>query len=116
MTKVMMVLARGPDHPAGNLDDRLDLQVQLTAQGQLDTVAWETGNTPWLTSRRRSDHPQRDGELVKLEDSWAIRNLDNEDDPLLAFSAAIMRPGEIATVIRLDGKDLVYRIVAVEAG
>ncbi len=115
MTHVMMVLARGPDHPAGNIDDRLDLQVHLTAQGMLDTVAWETGQTPWLTSRQRSDHPRRDGELVKLEDGWAIRNLDNEDDPLLAFSASIVRPGEIASVIRLDGKELVYRIVAVDA-
>ena len=52
--------------------------------------------------------------------SWrmggAIRNLDRDDDPLLAFSAAIIRPGEIARVTRLDGEDLVYRIVAVDAG
>ncbi len=52
---------------------------------------------------------------MKLEDGWAIRNLDNEDDPLLAFSASIVRPGEIASVTRLDGKELIYRIVAVEA-
>src|ERR1700712_5002990 len=116
MTKVMMVLVRGPGQPDGNLDDRLDLQARLTAQGILDTVAWETGNTPWLTSRHRSDQPRRDGELVKIEDGWAIRNLDHDDDPLLAFSAAIIRPGEIASVTRLDGQQLVYRIVAVEPG
>ena len=110
-----MVLARGPDHPDGNLDDRLDLQVHLTPQGLLDTTAWETGQTVWLTSRHRSDHPKRDGELVKLEDGWAIRNLDRDDDPLLAFSASIIRPGEIAAVTRLDGGELVYRIVAVDA-
>jgi hypothetical protein len=116
MTRVLMVLARGPDHPEGNLTDRLDLQVHLTAQGMLDAVAWETGHTPWLTSRQRSDHPRRDGELVKLEDGWAIRNLDREDDPLLAFSASLMRPGEVARVTRLDGEELTYRIVSVEAG
>ncbi len=115
MTKVLMVLARGPDHPNGNLDDRLDLQVHLTAQGLLDAVAWETGHTPWLTSRQRSDQPRRDGELVKLDNGWAIRNLDREDDPLLAFRASIMRPGEVARVIRLDGEELAYRIVSVEA-
>jgi hypothetical protein len=114
MIKVLMVLACGPDHPAGNLDDRLELRVHLTPQGLLDTGAWETGDTPWLTSRQRSDHPRRDGELVKLEDGWAIRNLDNEDDPLLAFRASIIRPGEIASVIRLDGGELIYRIVAVD--
>jgi hypothetical protein len=116
MTKVMMVLAHGPDHPDGNIDDHLDLQVTLTSQGMLDSTAWANGDTPWLTSRIRTDQPRRAGELVKLEEGWAIRNLDNEDDPLLAFSASIMRPGEVARVIRLDGGELVYRIVAVEVG
>ena len=116
MIRVTMVLVRGPDHPTGNLDDRLELDVHLTAQGLLDTAAWESGRTPWLTSRVRSGHPRRDGELVKLEDGWAIRNLEQEDDPLLAFSASIVRPGEIACVTRLDGGELVYRIVSVDAG
>ncbi len=115
MTKVLMVLARGRDHPGGNLDDRLALQAHLTSQGLLDAVAWDTGHTPWLTSRQRSDQPRRDGELVKLADGWAIRNLDRDDDPLLAFSASIMRPGEIARVTRLDGGVLTYRIVSVDA-
>lgn len=115
MTSVMMVLARGPGEPEGNLDDRVDLHVRLTAQGALDTTAWETGKTPWLTSRHRANKPRRDGELVKIEDGWAIRNLENDDDPLLGFSAAIIRPGEIAYVTRLDGKKLIYRIVAVDS-
>ncbi len=110
-----MVLASGPGFPAGNLDDRLELNVELTQQGLLDTAAWETGQTPWLTSRQRPGLPRRDGELVKLEDGWAIRNLEQEDDPLLAFSASIIRPGEVASVFRLDGGELVYRIVAVDA-
>lgn len=115
MAHITMVLVRGPDHPAGNLDDRLELDVKLTAQGLLDTAAWEIGQTPWLTSRHRPNHPRRDGELVKLEESWAIRNLEQDDDPLLAFSASIMRPGELASVVRLDGGELLYRIVAVDA-
>lgn len=116
MTNVIMVLARGPGLPEGNLNDRLELDVQLTAQGQLDTAAWETGNTPWLTTRQRPEQLRRDGELVKIEGGWAIRGLDHEDDPLLAFNAGIVRPGELAIVTRLDGEDLVYRIVAVDMG
>ena len=41
--------------------------------------------------------------------------MDRDDDPLLAFGASLIRPGDIATVTQLDGKELVYRIVAVEA-
>ena len=114
MAHVTMVLVRGPDDPDGNLSDRLELDVKLTAQGLLDKTAWETGHAPWLTSRHRPDHPRRDGELVKLEEGWAIRNLEQDDDPLLAFSAAIIRPGELASVTRLDGGELLYRIVAVD--
>jgi hypothetical protein len=114
MIKVTMVLARGPSFPAGNLDDRLELLVLLTGQGLLDTSAWENGQALWLTSRDRPGHPRRAGELVKLESGWAIRGLEQEDGPLLAFAAAIMRPGEIASVTRLDGDELIYRIVAVE--
>ncbi len=116
MTKVMMVLARGPEHPDGNIDDHFDLTVELTPQGLLDGAAWANSSTSWLTSRIRPDQPRREGELVKLDEGWAIRNLDNADDPLLAFSASIMRPGEIARVTRLDGEELAYRIVATQIG
>jgi hypothetical protein len=115
MIKVTMVLARGPSFPTGNLDDRLELLVTLTTQGLLDIIAWENGQTHWLTSRDRPGHPRRAGELVKLDSGWAIRGLEREDDPLLAFAATIIRPGEIASVTRLDGEELIYRIVAVEA-
>ena len=96
--------------------NRLELHAWLTSQGQLDTAAWEAGRMPWLTCRQRLNLPRRDGELVKLEEGWAIRNLDRDDDPLLAFGASLIRPGDLATVTRLDGEELVYRIVAVEAG
>ena len=115
MTTVVMVLAQGPDDPDGNLDDRLTLDVRLTAQGYLDGATWKAGNMPWLTNRQRADRPRRDGELVKLQDGWAIRNLENVDDPLLAIKTGLMRPGEIVRVTKLNGRELVYRIVAVQA-
>jgi hypothetical protein len=114
MIKITMVLARGPSFPGGNLDDRLELLVILTTQGLLDIAAWENGQAQWLTSRDRPGHPRRTGELVKLESGWAIRGLEHEDGPLLGFTATIVRPGEITSVTRLDGEDLIYRIVAVE--
>ena len=115
MIKVTLVLAHGPSFPTGNLDDRLELRVVLTPQGLLDVAAWENGQERWLTSQDRPDLPRDEGELVKLEAGWAIRGLAHEDDPLLGFSATIIRPGEITSVRQLDGEDLVYRVVAVEA-
>ena len=115
MVNVTMVLARGPQHPDGNLDDRMRLLVALTPQGHLDAAAWETGSNPWLTSRTRPDRPRRTGELVKIDAGWALRELGSEDEPLYSLAAQIIRPGELVSVSRLDGEEMVYRIVAVDA-
>jgi hypothetical protein len=116
MVNVTLVLAQGPKQPAGDLDDRLSLHVALTSQGQLDAAAWEIGTDPWLTARERAGQPRRSGELVKIEEGWALRELGSEDDPLYSFSAQIIRPGELVSVSRLDGDEMIYRIVAVEPG
>ncbi len=115
MVKVTLVLARGPQHPDGNLDDRMQLHAMLSPQGQLDPIAWENGTAPWLTSRDRPNHPQRTGELVKIEEGWALRELGNEDEPLYSVTAPIVRPGELVSISRLDGDEMLFRIVAVEA-
>ena len=75
----------------------------------------ENGTTPWRTSRDRPGHPTRSGELVKIEDGWALRELGSEDEPLYSLHAQIIRPGEIVSVARLDGDEMLYRIVAVDA-
>ena len=114
MVHVTMVLAQGPGFTDGNLTDRIHLDVILTAHGHLDAAAWETGTVPWTTSRERPGRPRRTGELVKIEDGWALRTTGSEDDPLYSFAAQIIRPGELVQVSRLDGEDMLYRIVAVE--
>ena len=114
MVHVTLVLAQGPGFPEGNLDDRMHLHVKLTPQGHLDSSAWESGTITWNTSRERAGHATRTGELVKIEEGWALRNTGGEDDPLYSFNAQIVRPGEIVTVARLDGDEMLYRIVAVE--
>ena len=115
MVKVTMVLAHGPGHPDGDLSDRIHLRVTLTPQAHLDPAAWESGTVPWLTSRQRDGYPVRSGELVKIEEGWALRSLANEDEPLYSVAAQLIRPGEIVRVSRLDGDEMLYRIVAVEA-
>ncbi len=114
MVNVTMVLAHGPGLPDGNIDDRLTLEVMLTPQGVLDAAAWENGREPWRSSRIRSGQPTRSGELVKIEEGWALRELGSEDEPLYSLNADIVRPGEIVRVSRLDGNEMLYRVVAVE--
>ena len=114
MVGVTMVLAHGPGRPEGDLDDRLTLVVALTVQGHLDGQAWEMGREPWRTSRIQAGEVTRSGELVKLEDGWAMRELGSEDEPLYSLHAGLIRPGELVRVSRLDGDEMIYRIVAVD--
>ncbi len=109
-----MVLAQGPGHPDGDLEDRIHLRVNLTPQGHLDAAAWEHGSAPWLSSRERAGQAVRSGEIVKIDDGWALRSLNSEDEPLYSVDAQIVRPGEIVRIRRLDGDEMLYRIVAVE--
>lgn len=115
MVKVTMVLASGPHNPDGDLNDRIEMQVALTANVHLDASAWEEGREPWLVVRDRVGRPSRISEMVKINDGWALRTVDGEDDPLSSLSASIIRPGEIVVLTRPKGDALTYRIVAVES-
>ena len=112
--QVTMVLAQGPSRPGGDLDDRMVLHVILTGGAQLDAAEWSAGHQPWRTRRERSGHPVRSGELVKIDEGWALRELDSEDEPLYSLVAGTVRPGETMSVARLDGGAMLYRIVAVD--
>ena len=112
--RVTMVLAQGPGRPGGDLDDRMILYAVLTAGAHLDAAEWSAGDQPWRTRRERSGHPVRSGELVKIDEGWALRELDSEDEPLYRLAAGAVRPGEMVSVARLDGDAMLYRVVAVE--
>ena len=112
--RVTMVLAQGPGRPDGDLDDRMILHVILSAGAHLDAAEWSAGDQPWRTRRERSGHPVRSGELVKIDEGWALRELGSEDEPLYGLAAGTVRPGDVASVARLDGDKMLSRIVAVD--
>ena len=112
--RVMMVLAQGPGRPQGDLDDRMILHVILAPGAQLDAAEWSAGHQPWHTRRERAGRPVRSGELVKIDEGWALRELGSEDEPLYRLAAGVVRPGEMVSVGRLDGDVMIYRIVAVD--
>lgn len=114
MRVVSMVLAQGPGHPDGDLEDRLELRVLLTPSGHLDAAAWEAGSVPWRGAQARNS-VIRCNELVKTSEGWALRELSGDDAPLHRMTIVIIRPGELASVSQPDGDVMVYRIVAVEA-
>jgi hypothetical protein len=115
LAKVTMLLAYAPGRPEGDLSDRLELRVCLTPQGQLDDAAFAASPLPWPSLRVLPDGGERPGALVALETGWALRSVRSEDDPLWALEGRVFRPGELVTLRRPDGEELVFRVVNVEA-
>lgn len=117
MAKLLMVLAQGPGAPHGDLDDRLELDVALTAQGQIDVAAFEQAATPWLARRGRRGGVEHHSELVRLDESWALQGLAQgpslAEDPLWTVESRVFRPGELVRLRRADGRELLFRVVQV---
>ncbi len=118
MAKVAMVLAQGPGRPEGDIEDRLAMQVQLNAVGQLDRAAWTASPLGWSAKRTRPGHPEQSGEVAlidgELDGFWAVRRSHGEDEPLWVLDSDVVRPGEIVSVRSPDGTRLLFRVVAVE--
>jgi len=112
---VKMNLAYAPGRPEGDLDDRLELHVPLTPQGHIDDQAVATAGQSWPGRRLRPDGTERSVELVAVDSGWALRSARSEDEPLWAMEGRVFRPGELVTLRRPSGEDLVFRVVNVEA-
>lgn len=113
MAKIMLVLARGPGQPEGDVNHRLSLQACLTPDGRLDAAAHAIDPLPWRAVREEPDRPPRDEELVRLSEGWAVRRTNSADDAVWRLTGEIFRPGEYATLVSPRGEELMFRIVAV---
>ena len=111
MTRLTMVLARGPDQPDGDLDDRMVLRLALNSQGQIDAAAYDVDPMPWLVSHERAG-AEVQSELIRLDEGWALQSMASEDDPLWTFESWVFRPGELVRLTRPDGEEFLFRIVA----
>lgn len=116
MAKLLLVLAQAPGLPNGDLEDRLELRLALTAHGRLDDDAFESATSPWLATRERPGRMPVQSELIRLDGGWALQSLAHDNDPLWAFEGWVFRPGELVRLRRPDGTELLFRIVQVEAG
>ena len=114
MTKLTLVLARGPDRPEGDVDDRLVLDLALTPGGQIDADAYLSAESPWLAFREHHGHPPRELEVIRIEEGWALQSTNSEDDPIWTFDGNVFRPGEVVSLRRPDQQELLFRIVAAE--
>lgn len=111
-----MLLAKGPDKPDGDLEDKLTLSLCLTPTGQIDVRAYEQAPEPWLAVREAPGRPRRALEIVRIDEGWALQSTNSMDDPIWAFEGYVFRPGELVRLQRPDGNEMLYRIVAAESG
>jgi hypothetical protein len=111
MAKITALLAHGPGQPEGDVAHGLEMRLCLTPEARIDFAAYQADPLPWRTRRFWPDREDWAGELIRVDESWALRSQRGEDEPLWDFIPAIMRPGEYLTLRRPSGEELIYRIV-----
>ena len=114
MTKLTMLLAQGPGLPDGDLEDRLVMRLNLNALGQIDVDAYNSAPMPWLATRERHGSEPHHLEVIRLDEGWALQSTRSEDDPVWTFEGHVYRPGELVSLRRPSGDELLFRIVAAE--
>ena len=114
MAKIVSLLAQDAGHPGGDTSIGLELSVCLTPNAQLDQIAFETSPLPWPVRRTWADHEDGHGELIRVDEGWAIRAARGDNEPVWDVGAKLFRPGEYITLRRPDGEELIFRIVGVE--
>ncbi len=114
MTKLTLLLARGPGKPDGDVTDRLVLCLMLTPGGQIDTDAYFVAPEPWLAFREQGGREPRKLEVIRIEEGWALQSINGEDDPIWTFDGNVFRPGEVVALRRPDHQEFLFRIVSAE--
>jgi hypothetical protein len=114
MTRVTLLLAKGPGKPEGDLHDRIVMNIALNSRGQLDVNAYHQAAEPWLAARDVNGQAPRNLEVIRIDEGWALQSTNSMDDPIWTFEGHIYRPGELVQLRRPDGDFLLYRIVSSE--
>ncbi|HJS83953.1 MAG TPA: hypothetical protein VJ779_00655 [Acetobacteraceae bacterium] len=112
LSRVTAVLARGPDRPSGDTGWGLEMELCLSARGQIEAAC--ATDTPWHVRRFWPDRKDWHGELVAVDGGWGIRGLRGDDEPVWELQGRILRPGEYVTLVGPDNAELLFRIVNVE--
>ncbi len=112
LSRVTAVLARGPDRPSGDTGRGLEIGLCLGAGGQIEASCAE--DTPWHVRRFWPDRKDWHGELVTVDEGWAIRGTRGDDEPVWELQGRIFRPGEYMTLVGPDDSEWLFRIVNVE--
>ncbi len=113
MHRVTLLLAFSPGQPAGDTADRIEMRVMLTPNGEIDERAFAADPQPWPMVRDIAGAPPSSGEVIRVDDGWALRRA-GDDDPVWLLDGKLFRPGEYVTLRAPSEGDLIFRVVGVD--
>jgi hypothetical protein len=114
---VRLLLARGPDHPAGDREEGYDLLVPLDGEGRLDAAEWKTHQAHCRVRHFRPGVDDRIGRLRrKPGGQWYfdyVEGDDGDDEIGFRFGEERFVTGEYVSVGRGEGQHT-YQVARVE--
>ncbi len=114
LARVVAVLSRAAGKPEGDTACVLELQVPLTAEGQLDPDAFAVLAAYCQAELIESGTPVWSSPVLRADEGWALRPGGIEEAPLWRMRARTIRPGEYLTLFTAHADEQVFRIVNVE--
>ena len=116
MAVVTLLLAFMPERPDGDVNDRLVLQLPLSATGHIDNAAYTVDSDAWRYARERPDGGVSHGAISPSAGGWTLQDDASDGDAAEELAGSVVRPGDYMIVRTRAAGDRVYRIVSVEPG
>jgi len=91
-----------------DFSDKIILSAALDPTGAIDLAAWVADPAPWPFQRGTLT-----GDLIRIDELWALRADGNDDAPLWLLDLSLLRPGETVALRAPSGDTTSFLIVAV---
>lgn len=115
LTRVVAVLTGAPGRPQGNTSCVLELRVPLTADSQLDALAFQQLELYCDARLVEGEVPVWTSPVLLNEMGWSVRPEGTEESPLWRIDSRMIRPGEYLTLFPPDDREQSFRIVNVDS-
>lgn len=115
LNRIRLELAKTTGLPSGSTWHGYEFFVPLTADGQVDEIAWSELKELCLARRYFGDRPEEHGKFIHSGQCWCFEYPAGSTvgkESLFKLDRFRFTPGGFVTVTEPDGRQLPFRIVA----
>lgn len=117
LKRIVLHLARTPDHPDGSSNHGYDFVAPLDDDGDFDIDAWKAHKQDCTVHRFWVGEDDERGHLIRTRAGrWAFSYApgDDDDEPIFKFLQHKLKEGEYISITEHDGVTRPFRVVSIQ--